>query len=168
MRSTRKNQLKLAFAAVLPGVLLAFFAFPAGAQPVDETHPAPSRMIIYDSAHEVTINGTVQTVVAKHVPGSPSGMHLLVSGTQGTVDAHVGPFLPKNIRQAMHMGLPLEMVGAMTTVRGKQFLLVRQLIYGGQTITVRNSHGFLLAPARSSLDPSPKTNGKLTLNGGGL
>ncbi len=168
MRSTRKNQLKLALAGFLPGVLLAFFALPVCAQPVDETHPAPSRMITYDSAHEVTINGTVKTVLTKHVAGSPAGMHLLVTGAQGTVDAHVGPFIPKNIRQALHMGLPLEVVGAMTTVRGKQFLLVRQLIYGGQTITVRNSRGFLLAPARSSLDPSPKTNGKLTLNGGGL
>ena len=168
MRSTRKNQLKLALTGVLTGVLLAFFALPVGAQPVDETHPAPSRMIIYDSAHEVTINGTVKSVLAKHVAGSPAGMHLLVTGAQGTVDAHVGPFIPKTIRQALHMGLPLEVVGSMTTVRGKQFLLVRQLIYGGQTITVRNSHGFLLAPARSSLDPSPKTNSKLTLNGGGL
>jgi hypothetical protein len=168
MRSTRKNPFSLALAGILPGLLLAIFALPVGAQPVDEAPTAPSRMIIYDSAHEVTINGTVQTVVAKHVAGSPAGMHLLVSGAQGTVDAHVGPFIPKNIRQALHMGLPLEVVGAMTTVRGKQFLLVRQLIYGGQTITVRNSRGFLLAPARSSLDPKWKNNSKLSLNGGAL
>ncbi|MGA2100801.1 MAG: hypothetical protein ABSG34_06830, partial [Candidatus Sulfotelmatobacter sp.] len=93
MRSTRKNPFSLALAGILPGLLLAIFALPVGAQPVDEAPTAPSRMIIYDSAHEVTINGTVQTVVAKHVAGSPAGMHLLVSGAQGTVDAHVGPFI---------------------------------------------------------------------------
>jgi hypothetical protein len=165
MRSTCKRTCMLALSGVLPGILLAFLTLPVSAQPVGESQVARGPIATYNAAHEVTISGTVQQVVTKHAVGSPAGMHLLVSGAQGLVDAHVGPHLTKSMKEALHMGLPLEIVGAMTTVRGKQFLLARQLVYGGQTVTVRNSRGFLLTPARSSLSPSPEKGGRPTLGG---
>lgn len=166
MRSTRKSKLTLALSGLLPGVLSAFLSLPAIAQPVDEPQPARNVIAQYDAAHEVTIHGTVQAVITKHVPGSPAGMHLLVSGTQGTVDAHVGPFLSRSLQQALHMGLPLQVIGVMGTVRGKQYLLARQLIFGGQTVTVRNNNGFLLRPAQSSSSPKAARIVRSRLNGG--
>jgi hypothetical protein len=165
MRSTCKRKFTLALSGLLPGVLLAW-ALPLCAQPVRTSRPAPDKIAAYDAAHEVTINGTVQQVVTKHNAGSPAGMHLLVSGTTGTVDAHVGPFLSKSMQQALHTGLPLQVVGAMATTHGKQYLLARQLNYGGQTVTVRGRNGSILRPAQSSASPNHKRIVRSRLSGG--
>jgi hypothetical protein len=86
----------------------------------------------------------VQEVVTKHNVGSPVGTHLLVTGADGIVDAHVGSFLAKDTEAALHTGLPVELVGAMTTLHGKQYLLVRQITFGGRVVEVRNEHGALV------------------------
>jgi hypothetical protein len=166
MRSTRKSKLSLAFTGLLPGVLLACLAVPVSAQAGTESQPARGVVAQYDAAHEVTISGTVQKVVTKRTVGRPAGMHLLVSGSNGMVDAHVGPFLSNDAREALHMGLPLQIVGAMETIRGKQYLLARQLMYGGQTLTVRSSNGMLLRPAQSSAYPRHQRIERSRLTGG--
>ena len=162
MRSTRKSKLSLALTGLLSGVLMACLAAPVTA--ATESQPARGVVGQYDAAHEITINGTVQSVITKRTVGSPAGMHLMISGTNGLVDAHVGPFLTKSMLQAVHTGLPLQVVGSMVTVRGKQMLLVRQMVYGGQTVTVRNKYGFMFRPAQSSL--SARKNPWMALNGG--
>jgi hypothetical protein len=164
MRSTCKRKFTLALSGLLPGVLLAW-ALPLSAQPVRTSGAVPSKMVTYDAAHEVTVNGTVQKVVMKRAVGTPTGMRLVVSGAQGSVDTHVGPFLTKSMQQALHAGLPLQVVGSMVTLRGQRYLLARQLMYGGQTVTVRNSKGFLLRPALSSNSAKRKTVWS-TLEGG--
>ena len=163
MRSTRKRL--LALTGLLPGVLLACLAVPVAAQSGLESQPVRG-MAAYNAAHESTINGTVEQVITKRTLGSPAGMHLLVSGSNGIVDAHVGPFLSRETQQALHTGLPLQVVGAMETVRGKRYLLARQLVYGGQTITIRNANGILLRPAQSSLSPHRRTIERSRLSGG--
>jgi len=163
MRSTRKSKLSLALTGLLPGVLMACLAAPVTA--ATESQPARGVVGQYDAAHEMTINGTVQQVINKRVMGSPVGMHLMISGTNGLVDAHVGPYLTKSMQQAVHTGLSLQVVGSMVTVRGKQILLVRQMIYGGQTVTVRNINGFLYRPAQTASSLAKK-NPWAAVNGG--
>ncbi len=167
MRSTCKSKHSLALTGLLPGVLLLLLAAPLFAQPAEVAHNAARGVGQYDAAHEVTINGTVQSVVTKRTPGSPAGMHVLVSSASGTIDAHVGPYLTKAMQEAVHTGLPLQVVGSMSTVGGKRMLLVRQMIYGGQTVTVRNKYGFLFRPAESSNSPARK-NPWAAMNGGAL
>jgi hypothetical protein len=144
---------------------LALFPIPSGAQ---AAAAAPNRgpIPIYNAAHETTINGTVQQVVNKRTPGSPVGMHLIVTGATGTVDAHVGPYLSKTMQQALHTGLPLTIVGVMITARDRQIFLVRQLSYGGQTILVRNKNGLPFTPALFSSSPALRKNPWLAMNGG--
>lgn len=166
MRSARKSKVSFALTGLLPGVLLLSSAIPLGAQPVNQPHSVRGSIAQFDAAHEVTINGTVQQVTTKRTVGSPAGMHLLVSGAQGLVDAHVGSYLSKNMKEALHTGLPIQIVGAMETVRGKQYLLARQLNYGGQTVTVRNNNGFLLRPAQSSIAPRTRRIERSRLSGG--
>lgn len=151
----------LALAGLLPGVLLACLAIPAGAQSAAESHTARGFMQPYDAAHELTVTGTVQEVVTKHTVGSPAGMHLLVSGSEGMVDAHVGPFMSKDVQEALHTGLPIQIVGAIETLHGKQFLLARQLIFGGRLVTVRSQNGFLVrgVPMNGNSMRAPKANG---------
>lgn len=152
MRSTCKRH--FALAGLFTGVLLACLAIPLSAQSAAEAHPAHGFMQPYDAAHELTVTGTVQEVVTKHTVGSPAGMHLLVNGSEGMVDAHVGPFLSKDVQEVLHTGLPIQIVGAMETLHGKQFLLARQLIFGGRMVTVRSQNGFLVRGMRT-----PKANG---------
>jgi hypothetical protein len=130
---------------LLLGSLVAILALPLVAQAAVETHTGQGIGPVYDRAHEITVNGIIQTVVAKPKAGAPAGMHLLVMGPEGLVDTHVGPFLSKATKQALQEGTAVRVVGAMTSIRGKSYLLARQLTVGGQTIKVRSSHG-LLAP----------------------
>lgn len=130
-------------AGLLIGLLFAISAIPLGAQPVPETR-GRGFGVTYDAAHEITFNGSIQTVVTKHVLGSPAGIHLLVAGPQGVVDAHVGPFLPKATRDALHAGMPVRIVGAMASERGRTYLLARVLTVSNQTVRVRSEHGALV------------------------
>jgi hypothetical protein len=99
---------------------------------------------VYDPASEVTLVGTVQEFVTKHSAGSPMGLHVLISISGNTVDAHIGPMLSKQLQESLHVGELVQVVGVHQQVHGKDVLLVRQLIYGGRQVTVRNQRGFLV------------------------
>jgi hypothetical protein len=98
----------------------------------------------YDRTHEITLNGSVQELVTRSVPGAPAGAHLLIAGAHGTTDAHLGPYLSKQTLEALHAGTPVQIVGSMETVHGKSYLLARQLIFSGRLVTVRSPNGFLM------------------------
>ena len=151
-------------AGLLAGLLFAILAVPLGAQPASETRVGHGIGPVYDAAREITVTGSVQEVVTRHVPGRPAGIHLMVAGPQGVVDAHVGPFLSKGMKEALHTGTPVQLVGAMTSVRGKKYLMVRELNVGGSTVTVRSEHGLLVHSYGSSL--KTKESAKLESNGG--
>jgi hypothetical protein len=154
-------------AGMLIALLFAIFTIQLGAQPASETRPGHGIGPVYDAAHEITVHGTIQTVVTKHTAGSPGGMHLMVMGSEGVVDAHVGPFLSKNVRAALHEGAPVQIVGAMTTLRGKNYLLARTLTIGNRTVAVRSEHG-LLAPMGSTQKRRARSERKspVEVNGG--
>lgn len=163
MRSGSKRN--LALAGLLPGVLLACWTVPAVAQAAGTSHPASGFAHAYDAKREIKFDGTVEKVVTKHAPGSPAGMHLIVTASTGTVDVHVGSMLPKDVLQALHPGLPIQIAGAVEMIGGKQFLLARQLTFGGRAITVRSHTGFLVgtpSPRMAALraqKPTPHVSG---------
>lgn len=153
-------------AGLLTVLLFAVSAVPLGAAPASETRAGQGVAPVYDAAHEITLNGTIQTIVTKHTPGSPAGMHLLVMGPEGMVDAHVGPFLSKATKEALQEGAPVRIVGAMALLRGRTYLLARELTVGNRTITVRSEHGVLAptgtvrkARARNEKKPAVEVNG---------
>lgn len=143
MRRTYLKQPARVIAGVLTALLFAIVPLQPSAQTAADSRTQRPVKFGYNKAREITVNGTVQEVVTKHAAYSPVGMHLLVAGPEGVVDAHVGPYLTKDVQAALHTGLPLQVVGAMEESHGKQYLLARQLIFGGRTVTVRNENGFL-------------------------
>jgi len=173
MRRTRMMKSTPTFAGLLPalfaGLLLAISATPLGAQPASETHVGHGFGVVYDAAHEITLTGTVQEVVTRHMTGRPAGTHLMVAGPQGLVDAHVGPYLSKEMKEALHTGTPVRIVGSMAVVHGKSYLLARELSVGGTTVKLRNAHGTLLrfhtVPAWTTRAKT-KQMAKVELNGG--
>ncbi len=133
-------------AGLLAGLWLAIvtvsLAVSLNAQPADSSGPHPT--LGYDKAHEITINGTVQEVIAKPAAGSPVGLHLVVTGEKGAVDAHLGPYLSKDTIAALRAGIAVQIVGATETLHGKQYLLARQVIFSGRLVTVRSANGLLM------------------------
>jgi hypothetical protein len=128
---------------LLVGLISASFTRPSFAETLPQARPERGLGPHYDAAHESTLTGTIQEAVTKHEVGTPPGMHLLVAGPQGIVDAHLGPFMNKETKAALVAGMPVQIVGANVTIRNKQYLLARELTVGGHTITIRNEHGML-------------------------
>lgn len=122
--------------------LLAILAVPLISQPAD-SH-TETAVPGYDRAHEITVTGTIQEVVAAPQAGSPAGLHLLVNGPEGAFDAALGPYMTKEIRAALRAGAAVQIVGAIEKAHGREYLLVRQVSFDGRTVTVRNLNGALL------------------------
>lgn len=153
-------------AGLLTSLLLAALTIQVSAQTAQDSH-ARTLNFGYDKAHEITLEGTIQEVISQSIPGTPGGMHLLVAGSQGIVDAHLGPYVTKDTQEALHTGTPVQIVGAMEKVHGKDLLLARQVIFGGRLVTVRTKNGFL-ARARSlrQVRPTTETVSQVQVNGG--
>jgi hypothetical protein len=145
--------------------LLATLAISLVAVPVYANEAvAPKRTVIasrYDMTKEVTLTGTIQSLVRKPAPGTIMGAHLMVSTAQGTVDAHIGNLVLVGKRPtSFASGQSVKLVGLMTTINQKNVLLVRTIQTGSDTITVRNERGFLvLTGARTRLANVSSTGG---------
>ena len=105
----------------------------------------------YDVAKEITLNGTVSSVLMKPSAGMIMGSHLLLATPSGPVDASLGRFalLGKgavSVTYWMNAGQQIEVTGVMKTLNDKQVLLVRTVKTGGQIYTIRNQHGFPVPP----------------------
>jgi hypothetical protein len=164
-----KNPARM-IAGLLTGLLFTIVTIQPFAQTAADSRAQRPLIPSYDKAHEITLNGNVQEVVTRRVPGSPFGMHLLVARPEGLVDAHVGPYLSKDTQEALHTGLPVQIVGAMEEAHGKRYLLVRQLIFGGRMVTVRSENGFLVrarGPRMARSKPDNK-EAKAAQKGGAL
>jgi hypothetical protein len=116
----------------------------------------------YEPAHEVAVAGTVDRFVPSAAQGGPAGLHLLISASGKSVDAHLGPFFSTKNQEALAEGQPVQVVGVKANVNGREVLLARQVIFAGRVVTVRNQRGFLVRehPARRiTRDSKPAPNG---------
>ena len=126
-------------------LLLAILIIPAGAQEPKSTvgrgfGPA------YDVAHETTLNGTIEDVVTQPQAGGVGGLHLMVAGPQGVVDAHLGAFLSKETKDSLRAGMPVQIIGAPMQLHDKEYFLARELNVDGHTVVIRTERGFFVQP----------------------
>jgi len=92
----------------------------------------------YDVTQEVTLNGTVSSVL---------GSHLLLATTSGAVDVSLGRFgLRGKGALSVAAGQQIEVTGVMKTIKDKQVFLARTVKVGGEVYTIRNEHGVPLSP----------------------
>jgi hypothetical protein len=138
-------------------ILLALVALLATALPV----PASNQTAVrakgaaaapkYEPAKEVTIEGTVASVVMKSTPGQLVGAHAILTTASGTVDAHLGNYAMKGANPlVLALGERVKLIGVMATVAGRPVLLVRTAQTARGIYPVRNAHGFPLRPASAS------------------
>lgn len=101
----------------------------------------------YDIGKEVTISGTVSSVLAKPAQGMIMGSHLLLTTVSGPVDASLGRFgLQGKGALSVAAGRQVEVTGVMKTIKNKQVFLARTVKSGGQVYTIRNQRGIAMSP----------------------
>jgi hypothetical protein len=105
----------------------------------------------YDISKEITVEGTVASVVTKPTPGMLAGAHALLTTSSGAVDAHLGIYAMRGANAlALAAGESVKMTGVLVSIKGRPVLLVRTVQSGHGLYTIRNSHGILLRPASAS------------------
>jgi hypothetical protein len=120
------------------------FALSAGAQSAKSS--SHTGLAAFDATHEITLQGAIKEVVPKPT-APPLGLHLMVATTTGAQDVHLGSYLSKNVTEnLLHANAQVIVVGSYVNLGGRNVLLARQLVVGGQTIAIRNQNGFLIRP----------------------
>ena len=138
MRHSRFISSAALIAGLLTGLLFAILVVPLSA---DDSH---SR---YDVSKEVTLSGTVSSVLYKPAPRMIWGSHLMVETAFGRLDASLGRFgLEGNGALSVTPGQQIELTGFMKTVRDKEVFVVRSVKANGITYTMRNEHGIEVSP----------------------
>lgn len=128
-----------------------------------QSAPAAARIsgpFHYDATKEVTLNGTVSSVLTKPAPGMIMGAHLMVQTKSGVVDASLDRFALRGYGAlAISGGEAVSVTGVMKTLNGKQVLLTRTVKVASEVYRIRNEHGIALSPlARQRL--AEKANGQ--------
>ena len=112
----------------------------------------------YDATKEITIEGAIQELVTKPVPGAILGGHLLVSTSAGIIDAQIGSFILRGPQPFSPVaGQSVKIVGVMATINHRNVFLTRTIETENRTIEVRTARGFFIIPRtqqRSALIPT--------------
>ena len=140
-------------AGLLCGLLFAILAVPLGAQ------PAPTVQPYYDTAKEVTLSGSVSSVLTKGIPGLGEGAHLMLRTASGNVDASLGRWgLVGKGALSVAVGQRVAVTGVMKTVKNREVFIARTVTVGSRVYTMRNQHGIPVSPqarARAGQKPAP-------------
>jgi hypothetical protein len=115
----------------------------AQATTAETSHTKPSP----EAPKEITMQGSVSSVVTKASPGMIPGSHLMLSTSSGAVDASLGRFgLVGKGALSVAAGDAVEVTGVMRTLRDQQIFLVHTVKVGGQVYLIRNEHGVMISP----------------------
>jgi hypothetical protein len=113
-----------------------------------QTSEVRSAAPFYDVTREVTLSGTVSSVLATPAHGMIAGPHLLLTTASGNkVDASLGRFALRG-RNALSVtaGDQVEVTGVMNTFAGNQVFIARTVKVGEQVYTMRNPYGIPVSP----------------------
>jgi hypothetical protein len=119
-----------------------------------QTTPTSVGPFSYDLSQEVTLSGTVSSVLTKASPGTVAGSHLLLTTPSGEVDISLGV---SGLRGAgalsVAAGQQVEVIGVMKSFKDKQVFFARAVVVGDHTYAIRNKHGIPVTPqARARQD----------------
>ncbi|MGA2855300.1 MAG: hypothetical protein ABSE40_00440 [Candidatus Sulfotelmatobacter sp.] len=139
MRRSRFTKFTPLIAGLLTGLLFAILVVPLNAA---EPHS------YYDISKEVTLTGTVSSVLEKPAPGMILGSHLMIETLSGRVDASLGRWaLQGKDAVSVKPGQQIEVTGIMKSLRDKKEVFVaRTMKVNGKLYTVRNQHGIEISP----------------------
>ncbi len=126
------------------------------------------RPFSYSINEEVTLKGTISSVVTKPTHGMIMGGHLMVNTSTGTVDASLGTLALRDKQTTLfNTGQQVEVTGIMKQIKGQPVFLARTVKADNQLYSVRNEHGFPVSPlpreraSHKSADQSTNKKGAL-------
>jgi hypothetical protein len=129
---------------LIAGLLFATLAVPLFAQPAAPVHESQP---FYDISKEVTLAGTVSSVLSRGSQGMLLGSHLLLETASGQVDASLGKWgLVGRGALSVSAGQEVEVTGVMKTIKDKQVFVVRTVKAEGRIYVIRNEHGIPASP----------------------
>jgi DNA/RNA endonuclease YhcR with UshA esterase domain len=121
--------------------LAAILAVPLSAQAGHQTYP------YYDITKEVTLNGTVSSVLDHPSAGMTPGAHLVLATQSGTIDASLGRWgLQGKGALSVAQGEAVEVTGVMKNLKEKQVFVTRTVKARGQVYQIRNKYGIPYSP----------------------
>jgi hypothetical protein len=154
--------MKPLLAALWALALLSLISSLPSAQAQTATAEArPTTEPFYDVTREVTLKGTVSSLVTRHSPGMIPGPYLFLETPSGEVAANLGRFaLRGNGALSVAVGDQVEVTGMMKTLGGKQVFVVRSVKAGEQIYLMRNQYGIPVSPqARERVDQNAAEKG---------
>lgn len=116
----------------------------------------------YDITKEVTLTGTVSSVVEKTTPEMKTlgGSHLILETISGTVDASLGKFaMSGEGALSVTPGQRVQVTGVMKTIGDKHVLVTRLVLANGHVYQTRNEHGFARTPATRNATSNSEAKG---------
>ena len=134
-------------------IAILAIAVPMRAQTAAQTTARPTAVPAprYEASKEITLQGNVLDVVTKPPAGKLIGTHVIVATSSGDVDAHLGSYAMKGANAfTLTTGERVQLVGVMTTSGANRVFLVRTIQSGSHVYKIRNEHGALLHPAKST------------------
>jgi hypothetical protein len=129
----------------------------------------PASPFSYDISQELTLSGTVSSVLAKPAPDAKPapemivGAHILLTTVTGPVDISLGTLALQG-KGALNVaaGQQIQVIGVMKVFEGKQVLLARTVKVEDDVYAIRNEHGVPISPlarerASQKITPSGET-----------
>jgi hypothetical protein len=142
---TRRQVMKRLFTGICMGLLLVLVLKLQLAQA--QTTTTSAGPFSYDISQEVTLNGTVSSVLTEPSPGMVAGSHLLLTTPSGQVDVSLGVSgLRGKDALSVTGGQQLEVIGVMKVFKGEQVFFARTVTVGGHTYAIRNKNGIPVTP----------------------
>ncbi len=93
----------------------------------------------YSVAAERTAIGTVEELK----PGPNQGMHVMLKTSDAMLELAVGPsWYQAEKKYVLAKGDQIDVIGARSTVEGREVVLVREIKKGSETMTFRDAKGF--------------------------
>ena len=142
---TRRQVMRRLFTGMGIGSLLALLLALQPAQ--GQTTTTSVGPFSYDLSQEVTLSGTVSSVLTKASPGTVAGSHLLLTTPSGQVDISLGV---SGLRGAgalsVAAGQQVEVIGVMKSFKDKQVFFARTVMVGEHSYAIRNKHGIPITP----------------------
>ena len=93
----------------------------------------------YSVAGETSVKGTVEELK----PGPNQGMHVMLKTSATTLELALGPsWYQTEKKYVLAKGDQIDVIGARSTVEGREVVLVREIKKGSETMTFRDAKGF--------------------------
>jgi len=123
-------------AALLLGVASSVVVLTAGVAAQGHGRGGPAN---YSVAAETTVKGTVEDLK----PGTNQGMHAMLKTSDTTLELALGPsWYQTEKNYVIAKGDQIDVIGAKSTVDGREVLFVREIKKGSETMTFRDAKGF--------------------------